>query len=113
MKHHLARYEDWDWKIRLAAHPTPWLYSGIVGINYRNSSAGLSKKNPLVHGKYQYNILMSEQDLIKDFIGKRGFWLAMSKVTIRTARSLFGIRSKLSYLRIGLGRRLPGSRSTS
>ncbi|MCP2729661.1 glycosyltransferase family 2 protein [Limnofasciculus baicalensis] len=99
LRHNLDKYEDWELKIRLAAYPTPWIHSGIVGVNYRSTDSGLSKTNPIIHAKYQYQILISNYDLLKDNIGEMGFWLAMAKVTRRAAKSLFGIRSKLKKLR--------------
>lgn len=99
LRHNLDKYEDWEFKIRLAAYPNPWVYSGIVGINYRSTDSGLSKINPIIHAKYQYQILISNYDLLKNNIGETGFWLAMVKVTRRAAKSLFGIRSKLKKLK--------------
>lgn len=99
LRHNLDKYEDWEFKIRLAAYPNPWIHSGIVGVNYRSTDSGLSKINPIIHGKYQYQILISNYELLKEHIGEIGFWLAMVKVTRRAAKSLFGIRSKLKKLR--------------
>ncbi len=99
LRHNLDKYEDWELKIRLAAYPNPWVYSGIVGVNYRATDSGLSKTNPIIHAKYQYQILITNYDLLKNNIGEIGFWLAMAKVTRRAAKSLFGIRSKLKKLR--------------
>lgn len=99
LRHNLDKYEDWELKIRLAAYPNRWIYSGIVGVNYRATDSGLSKTNPIIHAKYQYQILMSNYELLKEHIGETGFWLAMAKVTRRAIKSLFGIRSKLKKLR--------------
>ncbi len=99
LRHNLDKYEDWEIKIRLSAYPNQWIHSGIVGINYRSTDSGLSKINPIIHAKYQYQILITNYDLLKNNIGETGFWLAIAKVTRRAAKSLFGIRSKLKKLR--------------
>lgn len=100
LRHNLDKYEDWELKIRLAAYPNPWIHSGIPGVNYRATDSGLSKINPIIHAKYQYQILFLNYDSLKYNIGKTGFWLAMAKVTQRGLKSLFGIRSKLKKNRI-------------
>lgn len=98
LRHNLDKYEDWELKICLAAYPNPWIHSGIAGVNYRATDSGLSKINPIIHAKYQYQILISNYDLLKNNLGEIGFWLAMAKVTRRGVKSLFGIRSKLKKL---------------
>jgi glycosyltransferase involved in cell wall biosynthesis len=98
MQHSLARYEDWDFEIRLAAYPNLWIHSGVVGINYRQTSSGLSKVSPLMHAKSQYQLLMSNHELLKEHLGKQGFWFAIANVFLRGGRSVLGIRSRLRKL---------------
>jgi len=99
MRHDLDRYEDWEFKIRLAACPNRWVHSGIVGSNYRQTSSGLSKVSLIQHTKYRYQVLMSNQELLKGYLSEQGFWWAIAGVILRTGRSFFGIRSKLRKLR--------------
>lgn len=96
MQHDLALYEDWDLQIRLAAYSNRWMHSGIVGINYRQTSSGLSKTSSLVmHAQSQYQVLLSNRELLIEHIGEQGFWLAIAKVALRQGRAALGIRSKL------------------
>jgi glycosyltransferase involved in cell wall biosynthesis len=88
MRHSLAIYEDWDLKIRLAAYPEQWRHSGITGINYRRSQSGLSYSSCLTHTKYQYQVLMLNQELLKEYLGAKKFWLAITKVILRGGRSV-------------------------
>ncbi|MDO9500376.1 glycosyltransferase [Falsiroseomonas sp.] len=41
--HALPLYEDWDFKLRLAACRAVWRHSGITGTQYRRHGAGLSE----------------------------------------------------------------------
>lgn len=100
MRHNLDRYEDWEFKIRLAACPNQWTHSGIVGSNYRQTNSGLSKVSLLRHIQYQYQVLISNQELLQEYLGEQGFWLALAGIVIRTGRSVFGIRSKLRRIRL-------------
>ncbi|MEQ9553857.1 MAG: glycosyltransferase family 2 protein [Coleofasciculus sp. G3-WIS-01] len=102
MQHGSNLYEDWDLQIRLAAYPNQWKHSGILGVNYRKTDSGLSTTNSrLRHIQAQYQILMSNQELLKEHIGELDFWLAMVKLIVRVARSALGVRSKLKRLRLG------------
>lgn len=98
IRHNLKKYEDWEFKIRLAACPNSWIHSGLVGIYYRNTNSGLSNDTYLRHLNYQYQALRLNHQLIKDYLGEQGLWLALSKILLRTGRSVFGIRSKLKKL---------------
>ena len=94
----IKKYEDWEFKIRLAACPNSWIHSGIVGIYYRKTNSGLSNDNPLRHINYQYQALQLNHQLIKNYLGEQEFWLALTKVLLTTGRSVLGIRSKLRKL---------------
>ncbi|MEQ9371199.1 MAG: glycosyltransferase family 2 protein [Coleofasciculus chthonoplastes F3-SA18-01] len=98
IQHSLKKYEDWEFKIRLAACPNPWIHSGIDGINYRKTNFGLSQDNSLMHIKYQYQALRLNHKLIREYLGEQQFWLSLGKVLLTTGRSLFGIRSNLKKL---------------
>jgi glycosyltransferase involved in cell wall biosynthesis len=100
IRHSIKKYEDWEFKIRLAACPNPWIHSGIVGIHYRKTNSGLSKDNPLGHINYQYQALQLNRKLIKTHLGEYGFWLALGRVLLTTGRAVFGIRSKLRKLNL-------------
>ncbi|MEQ9235289.1 glycosyltransferase family 2 protein [Coleofasciculus sp. E2-BRE-01] len=88
MRHCLPIYEDWDFKIRLAAYPNEWIHSGIAGINYRKTKSGLSQSSSLIHTKCQYQVLMANQKLLKKYLGTQGFWLAIAKVILKAGRSV-------------------------
>ena len=49
MRHELKRYEDWDFKQRLADMGLAWKHSGITGMAYRREGAGLSSANQFRH----------------------------------------------------------------
>lgn len=98
MKHELKRYEDWEFKIRLAASPNQWVHSGIVGSNYRQTSSGLSKINLLKHIQDQSRVLTENQYVLKEHLGEQEYWLAIARIFIRAGRSIFGIRSKFKKL---------------
>lgn len=98
IRHSLKKYEDWELKIRLAACANSWVHSGLVGIYYRKTNSGLSQDNSLRHINYQYQALRLNHKLIKDYLGEQEFWLALTKVLLRTGRSVLGIRSKLRKL---------------
>ncbi|MEQ8383460.1 MAG: glycosyltransferase family 2 protein [Coleofasciculus sp. A1-SPW-01] len=99
MQHGRNLYEDWDLQIRLAAYPYHWKHSGIVGINYRKTDSGLSKTNSLLrHFQAQYQVLMSNQELLKEHISEPELWLAIVKLILKTTRSTLGIRSKVKRL---------------
>jgi len=87
MQHNLDMYEDWDLKIRLAAMLNSWLHSGVVGLNYRRTSLGLSNNRLLRHFKCQYQVLLSNQELIKKHLGVREFWLCIANLVLLTGRS--------------------------
>jgi glycosyltransferase involved in cell wall biosynthesis len=96
MQHGRKLYEDWDFQIRLAAYPNPWKHSGIVGINYRKTDSGLSTTSSLLrHTQAQYQVLMSNQKLLKEHIGEPEFLLVIVRLMIQGTRSALGIRSKL------------------
>lgn len=100
IQHGKNLHEDWDYQLRLATYPNPWLHSGIVGVNYRLTNSGLAKSNSLsAHVQAQTGILMSNQKLLIKHIGARSFWLAMVKVYLRGTRSALGIRSNLRKIK--------------
>ncbi|MEQ9000323.1 MAG: glycosyltransferase family 2 protein [Coleofasciculus sp. B1-GNL1-01] len=94
-----ATYEDWDFKIRLAASSNQWVHSGIVGSNYRQTEFGLSKMGLLKHFQDQCKVLIANHELLKEHLSEHEFLLAVSEVLMRAGRSFFGIRSKLRKLR--------------
>ncbi|MFP5273329.1 glycosyltransferase family 2 protein [Coleofasciculus sp.] len=99
IKDGFAPYEDWEFKIRLAADANQWVHSGIVGSNYRQTNSGLSKISLLKHFQDQYKVLIANHELLKEHLGDHEFGLAVAEVYMRAGRSLFGIRSKLRKLR--------------
>ncbi|MEQ8753391.1 MAG: glycosyltransferase family 2 protein [Coleofasciculus sp. G1-WW12-02] len=100
IQHGKNLHEDWDYQLRLAAYPNPWVHSGIVGVNYRLTDSGLAKTNSLsAHVQAQARILMSNHKLLTEQIGVHNFWWAMAQVYWRGTRSALGIRSKLRKIK--------------
>ena len=79
--HHISIYEDWDFKIRLAAQSGCWAYSGVKGTAYRRTGSGLSSINALQHINNQCQVLWSNRDLLEKYIGRLGFWKSITLVT--------------------------------
>jgi len=95
MRHCLPIYEDWDFKIRLAAYPNEWIHSGITGINYRQTKSGLSQSSLLIHTKCQYQVLILNQKVLKKHLGTQGLWLAIAKVIFKGGRSVASVARKV------------------
>jgi len=68
-KHDLRIYEDWDFKIRLAALPTNWVYSGTEGIAYRQTGRGLSSASHFIHLRSQYKVIRLNKKIILEKLG--------------------------------------------
>jgi glycosyltransferase involved in cell wall biosynthesis len=62
-------YEDWDYKIRLAAAAESWAYSGVEGVVHRVHSGGISQISAFRHGVKQLIVMRSNRDLIRREVG--------------------------------------------
>lgn len=62
----LPIYEDWDFKIRLSRH-AKFLYSGIEGIGYRQSGAGLSSVDKKTHQYWLNYIFELNSEGLSDY----------------------------------------------
>ena len=91
MNHQIPVYEDWDLKIRLAAYPFKWAYSGVEGTAYRRTGLGLSAIHSRKHVKGQCQVLWSNRKLIKKYVGQWSFFEALARVLYRNKRGLIGI----------------------
>ena len=83
MRHALATYEDWDFKIRLAARSGKWLYSGVDGVVYRQHPSGLSAGGPFAQFNAQRRILWDNKALLTERIGFAGFAEALLRIAPR------------------------------
>ena len=88
MNHKIPVYEDWDLKIRLAAYPSNWAYSGVEGIAYRRTGFGLSTMNSIEHIKNQFEVLWLNRQIVKKHAGQWSFWEALARVLYRNKRGL-------------------------
>jgi glycosyltransferase involved in cell wall biosynthesis len=61
--HSLRTYEDWDYKIRLAAQPYGWVHSGVTGVVVRRHGSGLSATPPLQQMRDRYRVLVRNRGL--------------------------------------------------
>jgi glycosyltransferase involved in cell wall biosynthesis len=98
MNHYITRYEDWDFKIRLATYSTKWAYSGVEGIAYRRTGSSLSSMSLARHMKHQYEVLWLNQELLKKHIGDRGFWKSIVRVLYRNGRAAIGQVARQVFL---------------
>ena len=62
-------YEDWDFKIRLTALPVRWIWSGCVGMAYRQTGMGLSSAPVEEHSKAIGLILAENEALVTEILG--------------------------------------------
>lgn len=86
MNHQIPVYEDWDFKIRLAAKSGQWIHSDAKGTAYRRIGSGLSNMKSAKHIEGQCRVLWSNRDLLSKYIGKLGFWKSFSRVFVRGGR---------------------------
>ena len=73
-------YEDWDFKIRLAAMPINWVWSGCVGMAYRQTGTGLSSVPVEEHAKAMRLVLAENEALLTEVLGMDGYRRAMRVV---------------------------------
>lgn len=85
LRHLLPRYEDWDFKMRLAAHQAKWVHSGTSGVVYRQTESGLSSVGSVAQLNSQYRVLFDNSKLLIPIIGYHGFTEAIGRVVLRAA----------------------------
>ena len=96
INHKIARYEDWEFKIRLANQLIKWVHSGIEGIAYRRTGDGLSSMSQVSKIKYQYEVLWLNYDLLIQQIGYGNFYYSLARIPIkRGINSMSKIRDKI------------------
>lgn len=83
MNHQIPVYQDWDFKIRLAAKSGGWAYSGVKGTAYRQTGSGLSSMNAVKHIKDQSEVLSSNHKLLEKHIGRLGLYKSFARVYSR------------------------------
>lgn len=73
-------YEDWDFKIRLAALPVRWVWSGCVGMAYRQTGTGLASVPVEEHAKAMRLVLAENEALLTEVLGIDGYRRVMRVV---------------------------------
>jgi len=69
----LAIYEDWDFKIRLAAISGNWIHAKTNGTAYRQTGTGLSSVSLRKHLLAQINIIKINKALLIRHFGQQGY----------------------------------------
>jgi hypothetical protein len=77
-------YEDWDYKIRLAAIADRWAYSGVEGVVHRLHAGGLSQISFVRHAIKRITVIRSNRDLIQREAGP-GFYYGIILFTLAWA----------------------------
>ena len=77
-------YEDWDYKIRLAAIADRWAYSGVEGVVHRLHAGGLSQISFARHAIKRITVIRSNRDLIQREAGP-GFYYGIIVFTLAWA----------------------------
>jgi glycosyltransferase involved in cell wall biosynthesis len=77
-------YEDWDYKIRLAAIADRWAYSGVEGVVHRLHAGGLSQISFVRHAIKRITVIRSNRDLIQREAGP-GFYYGIIVFTLAWA----------------------------
>jgi glycosyltransferase involved in cell wall biosynthesis len=77
-------YEDWDYKIRLAAIADRWAYSGVEGVVHRLHEGGLSQISFVRHAIQRITVIRSNRDLIQREAGP-GFYYGIIVFTLAWA----------------------------
>jgi glycosyltransferase involved in cell wall biosynthesis len=75
--HDLKYYEDWDYKIRLAAQPGNWIHSGVEGVVIRlhgRHGGGLSRIPYHKHGKWRLAVLSANKNLVCGHLGRATYY---------------------------------------
>jgi glycosyltransferase involved in cell wall biosynthesis len=88
-KHELRYYEDWDYKIRLAAQPGTWTHSGVEGVVIRlhgRHGGGLSKIPYYQHGAWQVAVVRSNRRLVCDRLGRASYYAVIGRILARSAK---------------------------
>ncbi len=75
-----ALYGDVDFKIRLAALPVKWVWSGCVGAAFRQTGSGLSSAPVKEHAKALRLLLAENETLLTEVLGARGYRRALKGV---------------------------------
>ena len=77
-------YEDWDYKIRLAAIADRWAYSGVEGVVHRLHAGGLSQISFVRHAIKRITVIRSNRDLVQREAGP-GFYYGIILFTLAWA----------------------------
>lgn len=82
-RHELRVYEDWDYKIRLAAAPGRWAYSGGEGVVVRvhgRHDEGLSQMPYHRHARARLGVIRANKRLITETLGPGHYYYAIGLI---------------------------------
>lgn len=88
-RHELRVYEDWDYKIRLAASPATWVNSGVEGVVVRvhdRPGEGLSEMPPYRHALAQLTVMKANRELICDELGPAFYYGVAGRVLAKSMK---------------------------
>ena len=80
INHNIDRYEDWDFKIRLANQYSQWSYSGIEGIVYRRALGSLSAMSLQNHIQWQFKVVWLNRELLINQLGYLNFLQVFNRI---------------------------------
>jgi glycosyltransferase involved in cell wall biosynthesis len=81
--HTLKYYEDWDYKIRLAAQPGRWIHSGVEGVVHRlhgRQGEGLSTMPYHQHARWQLAVMNANKQLIRGQLGRTSYYGIIGRI---------------------------------
>ena len=88
-RHELRVYEDWDYKIRLAASPGTWVNSGVEGVVVRvhdRRGEGLSSMPHYRHALAQLPVMRANKELICDELGQAFYYGVVGRVIAKSTK---------------------------
>jgi glycosyltransferase involved in cell wall biosynthesis len=88
-RHELRVYEDWDYKIRLAASRCSWVDSGVEGVVVRvhdRNGAGLSNIPQYQHALARLTVLRANKALIYSHLGKTFYYGVVGRMLAKSTK---------------------------
>ncbi len=82
-------YEDWDYKIRLAAEPGRWIHSGVEGVVHRlhgRPGKGLSRMPYHRHARWQLAVMDANKQLIRGHLGWATYYGIIGRILARSTK---------------------------
>lgn len=88
-RHELRTYEDWDYKIRLAAWPGTWAYAGVEGVVVRvhgRHGRGLSRMPQYRHARARLAVIRANRELITQQLGWAHYYRTIGWILGRSTK---------------------------